>query len=72
METPAGQEFQRIVDLLHADEDTSIQNWEDALHSSFTAEVSADGLVDLLRPDIRPATATSSTAASQTCASAAA
>ncbi|WOF21480.1 Cpe/LpqF family protein [Microbacterium betulae] len=53
--TPAGEKAQWIVDLLNADEDTTVAEWEPELHESFVAEVSSDELVDLLNTDIRPA-----------------
>lgn len=55
LDTPVGQESQRIVDILNADEDTTTEQWAETLHSSFTAEVSVEELVDLLNHNIRPA-----------------
>lgn len=53
--TPAGEEAQRIVNILNAEEDTTVEDWEDRLHSSFTDEVSAEELVELTNQNIRPA-----------------
>lgn len=54
-DTPAGEESQRILDLLNAEDDTTADDWDDRLHSSFTAEVSTEELVDLFNQNIRPA-----------------
>lgn len=54
-DTPAGEVSQRIVEILNAEEDTTVEDWEDSLHSSFTDEVSVDELVDLFNQNLRPA-----------------
>ena len=54
-ETAAGEESQRIVDLLNAAEDTTADDWQDRLHPSFTAEVSVEELVELFNQNLRPA-----------------
>ncbi|GAA2038804.1 hypothetical protein GCM10009720_19030 [Yaniella flava] len=54
-DTAVGQETQRIVEILNADADTTAEEWEDALHSSFTAEVPVEELVELLNQNVRPA-----------------
>lgn len=54
-DTPVGQESQRIVEILNADDDTTAQDWDDHLHDSFTAEVSVEELVDLFNQNLRPA-----------------
>lgn len=55
IETAAGEESQRIVDLLNAEEDTTPADWEERLHASFTEEVSVEELVDLFNQNLRPA-----------------
>lgn len=54
-DTVVGQESQRIVEVLNAEADTTAADWEGTLHSSFTAEVSVDELVDLFNQNLRPA-----------------
>lgn len=54
-DTPAGEESQRIVDILNAAEDTTVDDWGNSLHASFTEEVSVDELVDLFNQNLRPA-----------------
>lgn len=54
-DTPAGEESQRILDLLNAEDDTTVDDWDGRLHSSFTAEVSTEELVDLFNQNLRPA-----------------
>ena len=54
-ETAVGEESQRIVDLLNAQEDTTADDWADRLHPSFTEEVSVEELVDLFNQNLRPA-----------------
>ena len=54
-DTALGQESQRIVEVLNAEADTTAADWEGTLHSSFTAEVSVDELVDLFNQNLRPA-----------------
>lgn len=54
-DTLAGEESQRIVDILNADEDTTAEDWDDSLHASFTDEVSVEELVDLFNQNLRPA-----------------
>ena len=54
-ETPAGEESQRIVDLLNAEEDTTAEDREATLHPSFTEEVSVAELVELFNQNLRPA-----------------
>lgn len=54
-DTPAGEESQRILDLLNAEEDTTVDDWDARLHSSFTAEVTTEELVDLFNQNLRPA-----------------
>ena len=51
----AGKRSQHIVELLNADEDTTAADIEEHLHSSFTAEVSVDELVELFNQNLRPA-----------------
>lgn len=55
VDTPAGEESQRILDLLNAEDDTTADDWEGRLHSSFTAEVSTEELVELFNQNLRPA-----------------
>ncbi|MFT3942270.1 MAG: Cpe/LpqF family protein [Ancrocorticia sp.] len=54
-DTPVGTTSQWIVDVLNSDEDTVVADWETKLHSSFTAEVSAEELVQLVNQQLRPA-----------------
>lgn len=54
-DTPAGEESQRIVDLLNAEEDTTAEDWEASLHPSFTEDVSVEELVELFNQNLRPA-----------------
>ena len=54
-DTLAGEQSQRIVDLLNSDEETTAADFEGHLHSSFTAEVSEEELVDLFNQNLRPA-----------------
>lgn len=54
-DTPVGEESQRIVELLNAEDDTTADDWEDRLHPSFTAEVPVEDLVDLFNQNLRPA-----------------
>jgi len=54
-DTLAGEQSQHIVELLNADEDTTAADVEEHLHSSFTAEVSVDELVELFNQNLRPA-----------------
>jgi hypothetical protein len=54
-DTPAGERSQWIVDVLNADEDTTVEEWEPLLHEDFVAEVPADELVDLINTNLRPA-----------------
>ncbi len=54
-ETPTGITSQWIVDVLNSDKDTTSADWEGKLHSSFTAEVPAADLVQLVNQQLRPA-----------------
>lgn len=54
-DTPVGEESQRIVDILNAEEDSTVEDWAGHLHASFTAEVSAEEIVELVNQNIRPA-----------------
>lgn len=55
VDTPVGEESQRIVDVLNAEEDSTVNDWDSHLHASFTAEVSAEDLVELINQNLRPA-----------------
>lgn len=54
-DTAVGEESQTIVDMLNADEDTTVDVWEDKLHPSFTAEVPAEDMVEIFNQNLRPA-----------------
>ncbi len=54
-DTPAGQTTEWVLEVLDADGDTAAEDWEDRLHPSFTVEVSADELAELVNTQIRPA-----------------
>lgn len=54
-DTPVGEESQRIVDVLNAEEDSTVDDWASHLHASFTAEVSAEEIVELVNQNLRPA-----------------
>ncbi|MDN5742984.1 MAG: Cpe/LpqF family protein [Yaniella sp.] len=54
-DTPVGEESQRIVDILNAKEDSTVDDWGSRLHASFTAEVSPEEIVELINQNIRPA-----------------
>lgn len=52
-ETPVGAMSQWIVDVLNSDKDTTTADWEGKLHSSFTAKVPAEDLVQLVNQQLR-------------------
>ena len=54
-QTPVGTTAQWIVDVLNSDEDSIAADWEGKLHSSFTKEVTAEDLVQLVNQQLRPA-----------------
>lgn len=54
-DTPAGQTTEWILGVLGAEDDTTAEDWADRLHASFTAEVSAEELAELINTQIRPA-----------------
>lgn len=54
-DTAVGEESQNIVELLNAEEDTTVEVWEDKLHPSFTAEVPAEEMVEVFNQNLRPA-----------------
>lgn len=54
-DTAVGKESQDIVDMLNAEEDTTVEIWEDKLHPSFTAEVPAEEMVEVFNQNLRPA-----------------
>lgn len=54
-DTLAGEQSQRVVELLNAEEDTTTEDLEEHLHSSVTAEMSVEELVDLFNENLRPA-----------------
>lgn len=54
-DTAVGEESQNIVDMLNADEDTTVEVWEEKLHPSFTAEVPAEDMVEIFNQNLRPA-----------------
>lgn len=53
--TPAGQTAEWILGVLDAEDDTTAEDWADRLHASFTSEVSAEELAELINVQIRPA-----------------
>lgn len=54
-DTPAGEESQRLLDMLNAEEDATVADWEGKLHPSFTAEVPTEDVVALFNENLRPA-----------------
>ena len=54
-QTPVGTTAQWIVDVLNSDEDSIAADWEGKLHSSFTKEVTAEDLVQLVNQQLRSA-----------------
>lgn len=54
-DTPAGQTTEWVLGVLDADDDTTAEEWDDRLHASFTAEVPAEELAELINTQIRPA-----------------
>jgi hypothetical protein len=54
-DTPVGAKTSWILDILDAEEDTTADEWEAHLDDTFTAQVSAAEVVDLLNTQIRPA-----------------
>lgn len=54
-DTPVGAKTSWILDVLAAEEDTTAEEWEAHLDTSFTAEVSAADVAELLNTQIRPA-----------------
>lgn len=53
--TALGDETRRILELLNADDDTVPADWEGRLADSFTAQVSADDVAEIVNGAIRPA-----------------
>lgn len=54
-DTLAGEQSQRLLDLLNAEDDTTAEDLEEHLHATFTDEVSVEELVDLFNENLRPA-----------------
>ncbi len=44
-----------VLEVMNADRDTTVQQWEGRLHEDFTAQVSADEVAELINVQIRPA-----------------
>jgi len=54
-DTAAGAKTAWIIDVLDAEQDTTAAEWEPHLDTTFTAEVSAAEVAELLNTQIRPA-----------------
>lgn len=54
-DTPVGAKTAWIIDVLGAEEDTTAAEWETHLDTTFTTQVSAVEVADLLNTQIRPA-----------------
>lgn len=54
-DTAVGAKTSWIIDVLGAEEDTTAAEWEPHLDTTFTAEVSAAEVAELLNTQIRPA-----------------
>ena len=54
-DTPVGAKTAWIIDVLGAEDDTTAAQWETHLDTTFTTQVSAAEVADLLNTQIRPA-----------------
>lgn len=52
-DTPAGQTAEWVLGVLDAEADTTAEEWDGRMHASFTAEVSAEDLTELMNIQIR-------------------
>lgn len=54
-DTAIGERTQWVVDILNADDDTTEDEWETALHPNFLEEVPASEFVAIVNDNVRPA-----------------
>lgn len=54
-DTAIGERTQWVVDILNAEEDSTEDEWEEALHPNFLEEVPASEFVTIVNENVRPA-----------------
>lgn len=53
-QTPAGEITTEVVELINAETESTPADWRDRLHESFSAQISAEELAEIINTSIRP------------------